>query len=120
MDHLVPATVAEDSFDFTALAAADLLRIACTVSAEAAAEFLAAHILNKHAVAALEVAVDLLHARREQAFALRKRGGGAGVDADAARRFQRAGDPTLARRGWRCRRDEPGAARPVFNRFEWR
>jgi hypothetical protein len=115
MDDLVATAETEQCFDLARLAPAQPLYVGCRVGTQPARDLRAGAVAHDDRIAALELAVDGRDSGREQALAAQECGGRTGIDAQLARRLQRAGDPLLAHRGWACARVEPGAARTRFD-----
>src|SRR5262249_14466674 len=116
MDHLVPATVAEAGFDFTALVAPDEPGILPPTGPKTTRPLAPFSVHDAHGSAALELSRNFLHAGGQQAFALAQRLERAVIDRETADGLQGARDPLLARIARRCRRQEPGATRTFCDR----
>src|SRR5690349_17015412 len=66
VDHLVAAAVAEDRLDLAALVAGNSARVGARVGGEPASDLAAVAPAHEHGIAALEVALDRDHARRQE------------------------------------------------------
>src|SRR5262245_11518226 len=108
MDQFGAAGIAEYLLDFTALAPDDGLGLLMIVGGEPAADLHALAVPDDDGVATLEAALDPGDARGQQALARGERGCRALIDGERAPRFERAGDPALARSDRVLARDEPG------------
>src|SRR5690606_4029404 len=82
VDHLIPATIAQDRLDVVRAAAGDRAALVGGVADDAAAELRAVRGEHAHRVAALELAVDLDDSGGQQAPPGSERALGAGVDAN--------------------------------------
>src|ERR1700757_3711117 len=104
MDHLVPATVAEDSLDFTAFMPGDGAGIGRRIGRKTACDLAAVAVPYHHRVAAIEIALDRCDTGGEEARAALQGRSRAGIDDEHAHRVEAPGGPALPPRGGRRRR----------------
>ncbi len=112
------ASIAKPRCDFHGIAACDQRCFLGGVGDEPAPDLSARFIADDDGFAALEMAADAFDAGGKKAAASLKGSSRAVVDYDDSFRFQRAGDPALARGDGIGGCEEPGAGRAFAERAQ--